>query len=116
MPGLTIDEKFLRLKNDSKKQWEYIVKLQYQIVATQTFQFILMANLREFVPPLHSKIVDGLDGFLEKTKVKEQFDSSIFSEYFQLLSDAELSKLSEFHKQLYEMRESEPPPDDDLYQ
>jgi hypothetical protein len=119
MSELTVNEKFFRLKNDSKKQWNYIIKLQQQLVATQSFQYILMANLREFMPPFHSKIVDGLEEVLESIEAKESRKpgvSPFLSEYFQILSDAECATLSEFHKKLSQIKESEPPPDDDLYQ
>jgi len=117
MSELSVNEIFLRLKNDSKKQWDYIIKLQQQILATEVFQFTLMANLREFIPPLHSKVVEGLDEFLEKTNVSgSKLDSSVFSEYFELLSDAQIAQLSEFHKNLSEFQGSEPPHADDLYQ
>lgn len=117
------------LINDSRTQWKSIINLQTQLLATQSFQFTLMATLRETMPPLHSSIIEILEEYslkLEQTgSVSEQSlksprkQDSIhqIQDYIRMLVEAEKEHLQSIMETLMK-RESgrEPPEDGDIFQ
>jgi hypothetical protein len=115
MAKITLNEALLLLVKDSKKQWSTITKLNASLVATQSFQFSLMSTLSEFCPPLHKKIIDGLDVFLHELEEKG-IKNSVVSEYFKLLSDATAEQQSVLEELMRDILSSELPLDDDMFQ